>query len=65
MYDLLINKCLRFFIQVFNAFENLWNWSFTIDFLDVNITITFPQILTTSLIFLMGLFLIKKFVPLA
>lgn len=65
MYDLLINKCLRFFIQVCNAFENLWNWSFTIDFLDVNITITFPQILTTSLIFLMGLFLIKKFVPLA
>lgn len=65
LYDLIFNKCLRFFIQVLDTFNEVWNWSFKIDFLDFHEVITFPSILTTLLITLLGFYFIKKFVPLA
>lgn len=64
IYDLIFNKCLKFFIQVLEAFQNVWEWNFKIDILDFHMIITFPQILTTLLITLLGFFFIKKFVPL-
>ena len=47
-----------FFINVYNAFNNLWTWEFSIG----TFTISFPTMLTSALVVLMGLFLIKKFI---
>ena len=57
MYDLIINVW-NWFIDVFNNFEKLWNSSFTIG----EYTISFPSILTTSLILVVGLLLVKKLI---
>lgn len=50
-----------FLMEVINTFEKLWNWSFTIG----DNTITFSSILTTSLLLVIGLILVKKLVPAA
>ena len=55
MYDLIINVW-NWFIDVFNNFEKLWNSSFEIG----EYTISFPTILTTSLLLVVGLLLVKK-----
>lgn len=57
MYDLIINVW-NWFIDVFNNFEKLWNSSFTIG----EYTISFPTILTTSLLLVVGLLLVKKLI---
>ena len=57
MYDLIINVW-NWFIEVFNNFEKLWHTSFAIG----EYTISFPSILTTSLILVVGLLLVKKLI---
>lgn len=50
-----------FLMEVINSFQELWNWSFEIG----DSTISFSSILTTSLLLIMGLILVKKLVPAA
>lgn len=50
-----------FFVEVMEFLFNLWNYSFEIG----NRTIEFKSILTTSLIVVMGLLLVKKLIPVA
>ena len=57
MYDLIINVW-NWLIQVFNSFETLWNSSFEIG----EYSISFQSILTTSLILIVGLLLVKKLI---
>ena len=45
-------------VQVFKSFETLWNYSFEIG----EYTITFQSILTTSLLLIVGLLLVKKLI---
>lgn len=51
----------NFFIEVMNFCFNLWNSSFTVG----DYVISFQGILTTSLILVIGLVLVKKLVPVA
>lgn len=57
MYDLIINVW-NWLVQVFNSFETLWNSSFEIG----DYSISFQSILTTSLILVVGLLLVKKLI---
>lgn len=57
-----------FILEVFNAFERLWNFTITIPGLGENgtdLVFTFPQMLTVALFVLMAALLIKKFIPVA
>ena len=53
-----INKMWLWVIQVFKSFETLWNYSFEIG----EYTITFQSILTSSLLLVVGLLLVKKLI---
>ena len=57
MYTLIIN-IWNWLVQVFNSFETLWNSSFEIG----EYTISFQSILTTSLLLIVGLLLVKKLI---
>ena len=57
MYTFIIN-IWNWLVQVFNSFETLWNYSFEIG----EYTITFQSILTTSLLLIVGLLLVKKLI---
>lgn len=57
MYTLIINVW-NWLVQVFNSFETLWNSSFEIG----EYSISFQSILTTSLILVVGLLLVKKLI---
>lgn len=57
MYTLIIN-IWNWLVQVFNSFETLWNSSFEIG----DYSISFQSILTTSLILVVGLLLVKKLI---
>lgn len=57
MYTLIINVW-NWLVQVFNSFETLWNSSFEIG----EYSISFQSILTTSLILIVGLLLVKKLI---
>lgn len=57
MYTFIIN-IWNWLVQVFKSFETLWNYSFEIG----EYTITFQSILTTSLLLIVGLLLVKKLI---
>ena len=57
MYTLIMN-ILDWLVNVFNSFETLWNSSFEIG----EYTISFQSILTTSLLLVVGLLLVKKLI---
>ena len=57
MYTFIIN-IWNWLVQVFNSFETLWNYSFEIG----EYTITFQSILTTSLLLIVGMLLVKKLI---
>ena len=57
MYTLITN-IWDWLVEVFNNFEKLWNYSFEIG----EYTITFQSILTTSLLLIVGLLLVKKLI---
>lgn len=57
MYTFIMN-IWNWFVEVFNSFEKLWNSSFEIG----EYTITFQSILTTSLLLIVGLLLVKKLI---
>lgn len=57
MYTLIINVW-NWLVQVFNSFETLWNSSFEIG----EYSISFQSILTSSLILIVGLLLVKKLI---
>ena len=57
MYTLIIN-IWNWVVEVFNSFETLWNSSFEIG----DYSISFQSILTTSLILVVGLLLVKKLI---
>ena len=45
-------------VQVFNSFEKLWNASFQVG----DYSISFQSILTTSLLLIVGMLLVKKLI---
>ena len=45
-------------VEVFNSFEKLWNASFQVG----DYSISFQSILTTSLLLIVGLLLVKKLI---
>ena len=57
MYDLIINVW-NWLVQVYNSFETLWNSSFEIG----EYNISFQSILTSSLLLIVGLLLVKKLI---
>lgn len=57
MYTFVIN-IWNWLVEVFKSFETLWNYSFEIG----EYTITFQSILTTSLLLIVGLLLVKKLI---
>lgn len=57
MYTLIMN-IWDWLVDVFNSFETLWNYSFEIG----EYSISFQSILTTSLILVVGLLLVKKLI---
>lgn len=57
MYTLITNVW-NWLVQVFNSFETLWNSSFEIG----EYSISFQSILTTSLLLIVGLLLVKKLI---
>lgn len=57
MYTFIIN-IWNWLVQVFKSFETLWNYSFEIG----EYTITFQSILTTSLLLIVGMLLVKKLI---
>lgn len=57
MYDLIINVW-NWLVKVFNSFETLWNSSFEIG----EYSISFQSILTTSLLLIVGMLLVKKLI---
>ena len=57
MYNLIIN-IWNWLVEVFNSFEKLWNASFQVG--DYNIS--FQSILTTSLLLIVGMLLVKKLI---
>ena len=46
------------FVEVFNNFEKLWNASFQVG----DYSISFQSILTTSLLLIVGMLLVKKLI---
>ena len=57
MYTFIMN-IWNWLVDVFKSFETLWNYSFEIG----EYTITFQSILTTSLLLIVGLLLVKKLI---
>lgn len=57
MYTLIVNVW-NWLVEVFNSFEKLWNASFQVG--DYNIS--FQSILTTSLLLIVGMLLVKKLI---
>ena len=57
MYTFIMN-IWNWIVQVFTSFETLWNSSFEIG----EYTISFQSILTTSLLLIVGLLLVKKLI---
>lgn len=57
MYTFIMN-IWNWLVEVFKSFETLWNYSFEIG----EYTITFQSILTTSLLLIVGLLLVKKLI---
>ena len=57
MYTLIIN-IWNWLVEVYKSFETLWNSSFEIG----EYTISFQSILTTSLLLVVGLLLVKKLI---
>ena len=57
MYTLIIN-IWNWLVEVYKSFETLWNSSFEIG----EYTISFQSILTTSLLLIVGLLLVKKLI---
>lgn len=57
MYTFIIN-IWNWLVEVFKSFETLWNSSFEIG----EYTISFQSILTTSLLLIVGLLLVKKLI---
>ena len=57
MYTLITN-IWGWLVEVFNSFETLWNSSFEIG----EYTISFQSILTTSLLLIVGMLLVKKLI---
>ena len=57
MYTFIMN-IWNWLVEVFKSFETLWNYSFDIG----EYTITFQSILTTSLLLIVGLLLVKKLI---
>ena len=57
MYTLIIN-IWNWLVEVYKSFETLWNSSFEIG----DYSISFQSILTTSLILVVGLLLVKKLI---
>lgn len=57
MYTLIMS-IWNWLVEVFKSFETLWNYSFEIG----EYTITFQSILTTSLLLIVGLLLVKKLI---
>lgn len=57
MYTLIINVW-NWLVEVYKSFETLWNSSFEIG----DYSISFQSILTTSLILVVGLLLVKKLI---
>lgn len=56
-----IYDIFEFFIEVGNKMWQLWNWSFEVG----DNVFEFKEILTVSLLVIMGLLLIKKLIPVA
>lgn len=57
MYTLITNVW-DWLVEVFKSFETLWNYSFEIG----EYTITFQSILTSSLLLIVGMLLVKKLI---
>ena len=57
MYTLIINVW-NWLVEVFNSFEKLWNASFQVG----DYSISFQSILTSSLLLIVGLLLVKKLI---
>ena len=57
MYTFIMN-IWNWLVEVFKSFETLWNYSFEIG----EYTITFQSILTSSLLLVVGLLLVKKLI---
>ena len=57
MYTFIMN-IWNWLVEVFKSFETLWNYSFEIG----EYTITFQSILTSSLLLIVGLLLVKKLI---
>lgn len=57
MYTFIMN-IWNWLVEVFKSFETLWNYSFEIG----EYTITFQSILTTSLLLIVGMLLVKKLI---
>ena len=57
MYTLIMN-IWNWLVEVFNSFEKLWNASFQVG--DYNIS--FQSILTSSLLLIVGMLLVKKLI---
>ena len=57
MYTLIMN-IWDWLVEVFNSFEKLWNASFQVG--DYNIS--FQSILTSSLLLIVGMLLVKKLI---
>ena len=57
MYTFIMN-IWNWLVDVFKSFETLWNYSFEIG----EYTITFQSILTSSLLLVVGLLLVKKLI---
>lgn len=57
MYTLIINVW-NWIVEVFNSFEKLWNSSFQIG----DYSISFQSILTSSLLLIVGMLLVKKLI---
>ena len=57
MYTFIMN-IWNWLVDVFKSFETLWNYSFEIG----EYTITFQSILTSSLLLIVGLLLVKKLI---
>lgn len=55
-----ISGIYDFILALFNACENIWNYSFKIG----NLTLEFKDLITYSLIVIIGMILIKKLIPL-
>lgn len=58
MFSQMFYTLKDFLVNVYNAFNNLWSFEFSIG----TLKITFPAMLTSALVVLMAIFLIRKFI---